>query len=537
MEIWVPMLFGAVIVSTGFLFSDIDDTTVNPHLIDVSGFAGALLTFALLGLWLKPTLINNVITWVSAGVVGAIAPNLVILVLDGKLSDFYKDQLPIGLISYSLNITLCAILLSGIRFSLNRARLLRQSLIQLESARANLESQIRQMRGEIRESVDGELRRVNELLSQPEPEGKLLGEAVMKAIDEVIRPLSHRLAGFGLKVSKPDVGPITEAIVIRKGVALSRLAGPELYLLLFLVFFMPATYLVGGLSAVAAITPLLAVKVLLLFVIRRKATALFVDRGLGIFLLALLAGIFVPLSVLVLGTELGVAIGIGFVNDAFVVSGLLALISKRVDVVNELRFTNKQSQQVVQKLSQEVWVTRTKLAKAIHGAVQAKFLAIALRLQAITNPTEADIELARQEVAEATELVAQSLEADRVSFLNHIDDYRTTWGGLVGIELQAEPGLIETIDEYPLTRSCAVEVIGEAIANAAKHSRSPNVLISAEEEGFGLLRLSIASEGRLSETQPSGGYGSQILGEVTRSWSLTERDGKVTLTARLPLNS
>jgi nitrate/nitrite-specific signal transduction histidine kinase len=80
-------------------------------------------------------------------------------------------------------------------------------------------------------------------------------------------------------------------------------------------------------------------------------------------------------------------------------------------------------------------------------------------------------------------------------------------------------------------------VIGEAIANAAKHSRSPNVLISAEEEGFGLLRLSIASEGRLSETQPSGGYGSQILGEVTRSWSLTERDGKVTLTARLPLNS
>jgi signal transduction histidine kinase len=536
LELWVPLLFGIIIVSTGYLFDDIDDTTVNPHLIDFTAFAGAFVTFAFLGLRLQANFLNNLITWVAAGFVGAIVPNLLILLLEGKLSDFYLEQLPLGLLSYSLNIALCAIGLSGIRVSLNRARSLRQSLAQLETNRSKLESQIAQMRGDIRESVDSELRRVKDLLSQASPDGKLLGEAIMKAIDEVIRPLSHRLAGFGLKVSQPEVGPIAEALSFRKGVELSRLSGPILYLAFFLVFFLPATLVLGGPNALLATLPLLAVMVSLLFLIRWKATNLYVHRGLGMALLALLAAAFIPLTILLLGSELGLGIGIGFVNDSLVVSGLLALISKRVDVVNELKITNLKSQQLVQKLGQEVWVTRTKLAKAIHGAVQAKFLAIALRLQSSPNPTDGAIEFALEEVAGASDLVAKSLESDQLSFRQHINDYRDVWDGVVTVQLELEPKDFDLIDSYPLTRTCAVEVIGEAIANAAKHSSSSFVTVSIKEKNSQALVLAIASSGELHAADSQPGYGSQVLDEVTAHWSIQGSSGRVLLEAVLPLN-
>jgi signal transduction histidine kinase len=226
----------------------------------------------------------------------------------------------------------------------------------------------------------------------------------------------------------------------------------------------------------------------------------------------------------------------GFVTTSLGVTGLMALVSKRLDDLRQLAIVNQAMQEVVSLLRQEAWVTKTLLAKAIHGSVQAKFLAVALRIGERSKLSKAELEAARKDIESSMVEVEGSFSGNSIPFTAQFQTISDAWDGVAKLNLEADSKTLEALDRLPVARTCALEVINEAVANAAKHSKAPTMNIELQENAFSQVVVSVWSAGKLSTQPGRKGYGSQMLDEVTSSWSLTNLKGRVYLRAVIPLS-
>jgi hypothetical protein len=537
-SIAVPIIFSSTIFSTGFLFPSKDYVGISVHLLDASTFLASILIFLIFnlvkaktnGVWL------NLSFWLATGLLSALASSMTLLILTGQVSEEILTQVPVGVIAYTLLTAVTSVITSGIALSRGRLRALKQQRALLSTITDELETQIETMRGEIKESVQSELskaiRSINEI-SNP----KELAARLMRAIDEVIRPLSHRLAAFALSTELPKVrANASRQLESRPGVSISRLAAPELYGLMFSVFILPASFFVDGITGIVSATAVLIAQIMILFLVERLGTNLFVSRIVGMLLLAAAAG-FVGLGyVLLVPQNANFGITIGFVTTSFGVTGVMALVSKRLDDLRQLSLVNLAMQEVVSVLRQEAWVTKTRLAKAIHGSVQAKFLAVALRIGEKTKLSKTELAAAREDIESSMAEVEGSFSGNSIPFTTQFQTISDAWDGVAKLNLDIDSKTIEILDRLPVARTSVLEVINEAVANAAKHSKAPNMTIELQENGFSQIVVSVWSAGRLATQAGRKGYGSQMLDEVTSSWSLTNLKGRVYLRAIIPLS-
>jgi len=537
-NIAVPIIFSTTIFSTGFLFPSKDYFGISVHLLDASTFLASLLTFLMFklvkaktnGVWL------NLSFWLATGLFSALASSLTLLILTGQVSEEILTQVPVGVIAYTLLTAVVSVITAGIRLSRARLRALKQQRALLSTITEELETQIETMRGEIKESVQSELskaiRSINEI-SNPRD----LAARLMRAIDEVIRPLSHRLAAFELSTELPKVraNPARPS-ESRPGVSVSRLAAPELYGLMFSVFILPASFFVDGIAGIVSATAVLIAQLVILFLVERLGMNLFVSRIVGMLLLAIEAGLVGLGYLLLVPQNANFGITIGFVTTSFGVTGVMALVSKRLDDLRQLSLVNLAMQEVVSVLRQEAWVTKTRLAKAIHGSVQAKFLAVALRIGEKTKLSKTELAAAREDIESSMAEVEGSFSGNSIPFTTQFQTISDAWDGVAKLNLEIDSKTTEILDRLPVARTSVLEVINEAVANAAKHSKAPNMNIELQENGFSQIVVSVWSAGRLATQAGRKGYGSQMLDEVTSSWSLTNLKGRVYLRAIIPLS-
>jgi signal transduction histidine kinase len=534
----VPIIFSTTIFSTGFLFPSKDYFGISVHLLDASTFPTSLLIFLIFnlfrakinGVWL------NLTYWLATGLFSAMGSTITLLALTSQVSEEILSQVPIGVLAYSLLTAVISAITAGIRLSRGRLRELKQQRGLLSKIRGELETQIETMRGEIKESVQSELskaiRSLNEISNPQE-----LSSRLMSAIDEVIRPLSHRLAAFELSAHLPRVSAKpARPSESRPGVSVSRLAAPEVYALMFMVFVLPASFFIDGLTGIVSATSLLLSQIMILLLVERLGTNLFFSRIVGMLLLATAAGLVGLGYLLLVPQSANSGITIGFVTTSLGVTGLMALVSKRLDDLRQLSIVNQALQEVVSLLRQEAWVTKTRLAKAIHGSVQAKFLAVALRIGERTKLSKAELAAARKDIESSMAEVEGSFSGNSIPFSAQFQNISEAWDGVAKLHLEADFKTIESLDRLPVARTCVLEVINEAVANAAKHSKAPTMTIELQETGFSKVVVSVWSAGKLSTQPGRKGYGSQMLDEVTSSWSLTNLKGRVYLRATIPLS-
>jgi signal transduction histidine kinase len=536
-SLFVPLLFSAILVATGFLFPSDVYFGISVHILDAVVFPASVAAFLLGKLFTRISngTLRNWTIWILAGIFSAVTPTIVLFILTSQYSAKFSGQLPFGLFTYSLLVAVVAIISSGFRLSRARFKKLKEHKVLLGAIRDELEQQISLMRGEIKLNVDKELAKALDVLNEGKS-SKELAEKLFGAIDEVIRPLSHRLAGLGLQVHPPrPMAQLSEMEPNRKGVSLARLVAPEIYFLSFAVFILPASFLVHGAVGVVTAFTLMFAQVAVLWLLQKYAKGLYVERVLAMFALALLATVFGAIYPLVVNAGYDSGISVGFVTTSLAVTGLMALVSKRLDDLNQLAIVNSEMQGVVAVLRQEAWVTKNQLAKAIHGSVQAKFLAVALRIANAPKLSDADLEAARKDIESSLDDVAISLEGRTDSFAKQFKTITDAWDGVAKIKLKADKETIALINRFPVARTCVLEVIGEAVANAAKHSKAPSMDIELQENSLGQLAVSVWSAGKLSDQPSRKGYGSQMLDEVTSGWSLTNFKGRIYLRAIVQL--
>ena len=536
-DLMVPLIFSFVVISTGYLFPSQDHFGVSVHILDALTLPSSLVVYAVFKVFLSKSnnLWSNVAFSLASGSLSVLSANFFLFALTGRLSNILLAQLPIGLIAYSLLTAITSMISAGVRLSRARLRSLRQQRTVLEEIGKELESQINTMRGEIRRSVQSELTRALIVLEQTR-NPKELSKTLLTAIDEVIRPLSHRLAGFGV----PDTLPRgTEKKLASeqnlRGVSIARLAAPELYALLFTVFILPATFFTDGASGLVSALILLFALTMAFAWIERRGQGLVTSRFVGMLLLAGFSGAIGSIYLLVPGQSKNFGITVGFVTTSLGVTGLMALVSKRLDDLRALAVVNQDMRAVVSVLRQEAWVTKTRLAKAIHGSVQAKFLAVALRIGAKETLSESDLFEARKDIESSIAEVERSVSGNADSFEVQFKTIEDAWDGAARLTLKADRETIARLDSHPVARICVLEVIGEAVANAAKHSKAPAMEIELQESGSDQIVVSVWSAGNLSKQAGRKGYGSQLLDQVTSHWTLTNLKGRVYLRAVIQL--
>lgn len=535
--LWVPVAFSLVIFSTGYLFPDTYYYGISVHFLDALVFPSSMAVFLLSKLFkrVRNGTVFNLLIWAVSGTISAIVPSVVLILASGHYVPEFSDAVPIGVVAYSLLTGISGVVLASWRISRTRMKTLKNNKNLLNSIRSELEVQLATIREDIRSNVDHELEKALTAVKKA-TDAKDLSDKLFAAIDEVIRPLSHKLAGLGLSALPPKSNsPLIGQIESRGRVSLARLVAPEVFVVFFAVLILPATYVTQGLSGFAIVAALALFEVAVLVAIQRRAQKFLVRRLTGLVVLGLLSAVIGFSYVFMVNEDYDASISIGFVLVTLTASGIMALVSKRLDDISNLALVNQELQAVVSVLRQEAWITKTQLAKAIHGSVQARFLAVALRIAGVPKLTDEVLAEAKRDIEASIKDVSVSMQGPTGSFAEQFHTIVEAWDGVVKLTLTTEPESVDLLNRYPVARACVLEVVGEAVANAAKHSKAPAINIELQENAFSQIVVSVWSAGKLSTQTTRKGYGSQLLDEVTSSWTLTNLKGRVYLRAVIQL--
>jgi two-component sensor histidine kinase len=120
-------------------------------------------------------------------------------------------------------------------------------------------------------------------------------------------------------------------------------------------------------------------------------------------------------------------------------------------------------------------------------------------------------------------------QTDALPIRKVIQEIIEVWSGVCTIYSTVPKSVHQVTNKNVNAAESFAEVIREAVSNAVKHGGADEIEISARLVG-GVIDLQIVNNGKPpTEKQASTGYGTQILNELTLSWSLAKIGEKKTL--------
>lgn len=408
----------------------------------------------------------------------------------------------------------------------------------LESVMATLVPQLEGILGGVKNSADR----------------KTLSLQLRDSIDQVVRPLSHQIADLSLTDTHSEPAGLTSLrreisrVPIRDRFKEKIQISSAFNLLLFtaasLVFVLPGFAVLFGftsglLPALISLAIVIGVNVISkLFFTRVKLAAFW----------------FVPISVAVgsasawvftwMNTISGQVADADFVNFNALNVSIIQIFSTLVAVQQEIswhhleaaKIENQNLEAYVSRLRQEVWLSRQRLAKAVHGKTQSKLQAAALRLQISKFDSTTIEEIAQSVSTSLTEL--KDFSKSSFSLNESLEELRLLWKGVCEISLDVAPRLLDRIEASASTAGCLDELIREGVTNAIKHAAADEVDIRIFQNGENQLQVEIRNSlaiGANHLPKLSPGYGSHIFDEVSLEWSLVDDGSDAILKATLAL--
>ena len=189
---------------------------------------------------------------------------------------------------------------------------------------------------------------------------------------------------------------------------------------------------------------------------------------------------------------------------------------------------------------------RRRLAQSLHADVQATVNAAGLLLDRAAREGVATQEF----VGEVAERIALSVERFLVessaahSITERLKEVRDLWMGVCTVSLHLSDAAVDRSDADTVTRGLIVDLVTEACANAVVHGGAGDIRISVILDG-GEIVLEVVDDGTQRREQGGGydgvvagataGLGTQILRASCTSFTLELEDHGGRLHARIPL--
>lgn len=412
----------------------------------------------------------------------------------------------------------------------------------LESLRTDGAAFYAQVRDEQRSFALEELQSLADVV--PDTPLHELAQLAHDAANEIIRPLSHRLAFEDSPV--PPTNPPTPAtfrdflLALRHQPLLRPLPLALLSIIPpgFLVLF-NATTVPGIVFVVLSAVSVFAASHLFVMLIRaaQRLRSTLLLWGIGV---ALLATIPALVAAIVLDDKLVRAASVtgSFSIIVFAILGPTLSVA-RVAFEHEHRERHDLEQRIEiesRTLRRRDRLERDKLTKILHGRVQSSLLACALRLSSADHSDTAVVDRTRVWVRGVLELMSDLLaqEAARPNLATGMRNLRSLWDGLCIIDVDL--GHIDVLELDPDSCDVVLAVIEELCVNAIRHGAATRVTIELTPTSSEILEISVRADAHKEQSRAGRGLGSRLLDTLTQSWSVDISDTHVHCIAVVPVN-
>lgn len=365
-----------------------------------------------------------------------------------------------------------------------------------------------------------------------------------KTIDNVVRPLSEKLISSRessdlTSHSRQSQRTLANFFPARVTVATAN-APITIALLTVYCALLPGVRAYGWLAVLMILIPtacfIVACGALLTrvtgyrqFALAGVATLLFFTYGLAGALGTTLAQTAAP----AIPVNVSIQVGVIIITIAIVLAIYRLTLSGLHQVEAELREANLDLARKNAELRQRLWVERSALATTLHGPVQAAFQVAAMRIASARNLTVDELRDLENHITEAVAQLASPETISRAAFEDAIMHIESIWGSIASVSIQADVRFVASIDEYPGTGRCVLEIVREAVMNAIKHGDARHIRVNVSRQGLNALVVATNDGHESSSVRP--GLGHRLLDELCLTWDLSQGPTETTLTACVPL--
>lgn len=389
-----------------------------------------------------------------------------------------------------------------------------------------------------------------------------LSETLLFQVDQVVRPLSWQLAIAD--VAKPNqennlanllalaeqttskkfalIGLLKR---LSKNLSPANLVAPGLNAAIYILFLTPVAAIIFGEVGVLAAVATSALIYFALIAFARIFEDLNVNSLLA-FLFTSTFGILISFSftAIIFAFDQSVDRYLTFLSSAVMsISTLLIAVFQviefnRLNLLHEISKINRKIEEEINHLQQSERLLRKYTSRFVHGKVQSKLLAIALKLRNTSNLNQSSID----DVKIDLDQIIESIENDAIStasdFNFEFNKLVQGWSGVVEIIQTRNSKFPPNFAQDQVAVESALEVIGESVSNAVKHGAAKRIEIEFEYQSLEFLTIQVTNQ--IDSAVPDElipRYGSQVFDEVTTSWSGKMLGNQFTLTAHIKIRT
>jgi signal transduction histidine kinase len=372
-----------------------------------------------------------------------------------------------------------------------------------------------------------------------------LAARIGATIDEVVRPLSLELANSVTKDTRAEMRTLRqlERQISRLPfgqrmslpINLSAVFNVPFAAILLLVFMVPTYGYLFGTPAMFQVAVPATVGTVLLIWLARRATGR-VQTNYALALVSVLVGAViaaVPFSILngILLTNqnqqlLDFSAFGAFLVIAFVCYGSL-FYHAAYQILDRVRDANLELRKLVAFLQNAFQINRRKLAQVVHGKIQARLQAASIRLKQADKITDELIASLQEDLnAAVLDSADTRLDAETAEVL--LTEMADQWSGICDLTFSFVNRVSDLVNNNSTLKAAVVEVVREAVNNAVKHGDADEadiVITSSAPDTVNIeIRNAVYSTGSAADDRGRG-YGSQLLDQITESWSVKFEDG------------
>lgn len=431
-----------------------------------------------------------------------------------------------------------AIILGFGSIAVNALRGHAQTMARLESvgrriaqARSLTLEEIRAVQREVADEVLASARAVLDA-ARSDRDARAVSDMVQRAALDVVRPASHSLnSGEAItgRVFQSD-----QQVSWRSVVSGVRPLGPVLGPIIFEILVLGTVW--GALGAKVAVvnlvvaTPMLvAANLLLMWVWRRGLW-----RNWPLFWLSAAYAVSIVLAlaavVSIMGSfgeqAQGLVVGVVLYPVSMVIgSVLLSVVERQGEMEQSLvRAVDDEARAMTEAL-QLAEDERRRLARVMHGEVQAELTAAAARLKAIEAADQDAVEEVIDDLMRRLDRVDLSGSAGRTQSLAELWD---TWSLAIPLDVHVSPNALEVLAGQSRVEQRLVAIASEAITNAVRHGGGSRVAVSVRVVD-GAVQIEVRNSGDL--TEGAAGMGTAEIDRNADAWVIDQEAHEVVFTA------
>ena len=537
---------------------------INYHLYDFLGGLGAATgVFALRLITRKVSAGNRkttivVLGWFVAGLFGSLLQYSVASSA-GLVPEIYQKLLPIGGLSF-WTLSFCFTTFSSVLIQNRKtSRELSRAKSSLDFLRATLVQQVRDAQNKLQQRVQDSIDPIlsslaNEIqkltIGSNENSKSSATDRLQQAALELMRPLSHELYAIGPEV-KAATGEIVSShtsrltikeLILRR-MPLSVAFNPVLPGILIISFFGGSYWIAAGwIGFIEGCLATTAVVASLLTILNRSTRKISLVLP-AVVVIGILTGLGLSVLYLLIPSFLGIGIPSDYQLFLAVGSGLVLVFTSifsvfydtRIFSLGRLKETNEENSALVSRLRQEVWLRQKQLAKVVHGGIQSKLNAARIRLTQSNSLTPdlienvlADLETARKELANPPAPLSTAI-TDQIAGLADF------WKGVCEIHYSIEVDAVKSLALDSSATQAVMEIVSEGISNSVKHSQAGRVGLQISNGSRSSLLIDLQHPSQDAKVnRDSNGLGTEILDQLTLSWSFEIKEGTARLQAEVP---